>query len=360
MATQRVVQSRTPAPTFGQLFGRALVRNVGQANRDAVKERADFLKIAPSALQQEVLTTTTKDDPDVIKFGGKAAGVGGLFFKPSRKAVDAKKFFETQIKAHEAANLGLASQKSIEEAYNDPISGGANEVRKGFAKKLKDAKTDQERLAVINEREAAVTRGLQQLINNSRNRVGVDANGRAQFFVSDGKGGVRSATSAELADPGTQFVDANKITPEQQTEAQRKEIEDQKRGQGDNLLGNFLTGTKDIFSSQETARDLGSGTRNVLVEMFKEAGRLPVRAGGALGLTGNVGLNFLGGLTGQEGLRPAPGVTPEAFIDVIKTGQLPGTENTSNLQGLAEGLKLQGQSLAPLFNPGSLQFQQRR
>jgi hypothetical protein len=140
---QRVVQSEVAAPTFGELFGQALARNVGRPIRQARQEKADFLKVAPTLAAQGLLGVTQGDDPNaVIKFGN----VG---LKPQTKPTTSADILN-QAKTLEIFNKlgtqGTFDKEQLGKFFFDPTAGPAAQIQTSFADKLQKAQQEDAKL----------------------------------------------------------------------------------------------------------------------------------------------------------------------------------------------------------------------
>jgi hypothetical protein len=128
------------------MFGQALVRSIGAPARQARQERAEFLKIAPTLIQQGVLEPTTSDDPAAVKFGRKPLSVGGVSFKTKEKGTslsDIETALDIQLKQQKLAGTGLVSQKALEDFFlSDQPTSPSVGIRTKFQPRITEAEQE--------------------------------------------------------------------------------------------------------------------------------------------------------------------------------------------------------------------------
>jgi hypothetical protein len=319
-SVQRLTQSTTSPPTFGEFFGQALVRSIGAPARQSRQDRADFLKVAPSLIQQGVLTTTTSDDPEAIKFGNKTFSSGGVALKPAIKQPSSTDILNQAKTAKIFAELGgqgQLSQASLEKFFIDPTVGPAALIRANFADELVKAQKSGDPNAVaeveakINQEMLASFNSLMSTFRGSPNAI-TAVNGVPTFMVQDASGKVRPATTKELTNPAALKPATQDQLDEQSGDAFEqllKEAASSGSQASKDLLGNLKkTPGKKITAENldKSLAQLFSGTTKKLTRGITER---PGLAGAAAFFGGKAAAPFIsaalpGGFPGQAALAP--------------------------------------------------------
>lgn len=304
---QRVFQTSTPAPTFGQLFGQALVKSIGAPARQAREDRADFLKVAPSLIQQKMIEPTQVDDPNAIKFGKKPVSIGGISFKstaPKPSIGDQKTALEIE-KLRRELNQPLSLSK-LQDFYmkGDGILPSAAqtimaEAEQEIANLKKNEQTPQKIAEIRNRAQQRVVNGLNAFLIQAQGNpqaIGIDPNtGQPTIVIKDGKV-TRQAKPSDLTNPNVKFASAADIS---------KPI-DVNASTNDGLVNRFAGSVAKDVTSEDSIVPQASliglaalGNPAVRSGVSKAAGSLfnvgKAAAGRAAGLAGPIGVGAAAG-----------------------------------------------------------------
>jgi hypothetical protein len=305
------------------MFGQALVRSIGAPARQARQERAEFLKIAPTLIQQGVLEPTTSDDPAAVKFGRKPLSVGGVSFKTKEKGTslsDIETALDIQLKQQKLAGTGLVSQKALEDFFlSDQPTSPSVGIRTKFQPRITEAEQELQKAqqsgdpsamaaaqanlqgirGEMNAQMALEFQELQSAYGRNPQAFIMGPGGVPQFMVKDGSK-ARPATVDELKR-------ASSLTPA--TEQQ------------------LAVSQEDQFKS--LLKEVGTPEAKALLEDMKKGKKAPPLTAGALdraaadiaaGTTSKVS----GGLTESPGVLAALGFAAGKVGAPFISGALPG------------------------------------